>query len=141
MIVLCTFCFTYGFRCHIFVLQLHASSIVAWTRQEGSGSDMAGFVLSKFIKKSNPGKNREIARNTPRIARNPVNFFWDLDPSEVQRSFFFSAVCFCEVAMETRETFEALLAGLKADKVPPAAQALAEASGLSGQVVWSHKKP
>ena len=42
--------------------------------------------------------------------------------------------------METRETFEALLAGLKAGGVPPTAQALAEASGLSGPAVWSHKK-
>ena len=64
----------------------------------------------------------------------------DLDHSEVQRFFPFLAVCLCEVAMETRETFEALLAGLKADRVPPTAQALAEASGLSGQAVWSHKK-
>ncbi len=39
----------------------------------------------------------------------------DLDHSEVQRFFPFLAVCLCEVAMETRETFEALLAGLKAD--------------------------
>ena len=55
--------------------------MVAWTSQEGSGSDMAAFVLSKFIKKNNPGKTREIARNTPRIARNPREFFLDLDHS------------------------------------------------------------
>ena len=112
---------------------------MAWTSQEGSGSDMAAFVLSKFIKKNNPGKTREIAKNTPRIARNPREFFWDLDHSEVQSFFPFLAVCLCEVAMKTRETFEALLAGLKADRAPPTAQALAEASVLSGLAVWSRK--
>ena len=115
--------------------------MVAWTSQEGSGSDMAAFVLSKFIqKKNNPGKTREIARNTPRIARNPREFFFGLGSLRFKGLFPFSAVCLCEVAMETRETFEALLAGLKAGGVPPTAQALAEASGLSGQAVWSHKK-
>ena len=71
----------------------------------------ACFCSVKNYKKYNPGKSREIAKNTPRIAGNPREFFFDLDHSEVQRVFPFSDACLCEMAMETRETFEALLVG------------------------------
>ena len=91
----------------------------------------ACFWSVKNYKKYNPGKTREIAKNTPRIAGNPREIFFDLDHSEVQRFFPFSDVCLCETAMETRETFEALLVGLKAEGVTPTAKALAEASGVS----------
>ena len=54
---------------------------------------LPAFVLTKIMKKYNPGKTREIAKNTPRIAGNPREFFFDLDHSEVQRFFPFSDVC------------------------------------------------
>ena len=99
--------------------------------QEGSGSDTPAFVLSKNVKnttREKPGKSPRTPQESPGT---PVNFFLDLDDSEVQRFFPLSDVCLCEMAMETRETFEALLVGLKAEGVPPTAKALAEASGLS----------
>ena len=48
----------------------------------------ACFCSVKNYKKYNPGKSREIAKNTPRIAGNPREFFFDLNHSEVQRVFF-----------------------------------------------------
>ena len=56
--------------------------MVAWTSQEGSGSDMAAFVLSKFIQKKTtrekPGKSPGTPQESPGT---PVNFFLDLDHS------------------------------------------------------------
>ena len=55
--------------------------MVAWTSQEGSGSDMAAFVLSKFIKKTTrekPGKSPGTPQESPGT---PVTFFLDLDHS------------------------------------------------------------
>ena len=89
------------------------------------------FGLSKIIKnttREKPGKSPRTPQESPGT---PVKFFFDLDHSEVQRFFPFSDVCLCETAMETRETFEALLVGLKAEGVTPTAKALAEASGVS----------
>ena len=115
--------------------------MVAWTSQEGSGSDMAAFVLSKFIKKNNPGKTREIARNTPRIARNPRDFFFGLGSFRFKGLFPFSAVCLCEVAMETRETFEALLAGLKAGGCHPQLKRLQKLLVCLDRLFGHAKKP
>ena len=45
--------------------------MVAWTSQEGSGSDMAAFVLSKFIKKKQPGKNPGNRQEHPKNRQEP----------------------------------------------------------------------
>ena len=102
---------------------------------------MAAFVLSKFIKKNNPGKTREIARNTPRIARNPREFFFGLGSLRFKGFFPFSAVCLCEVAMETRETFEALLAGLKAGGCHPQLKRLQKLLVCLDRLFGHTKKP
>ena len=91
----------------------------------------ACFCSNKKNKKIQPRKNPGNRQEHPKNRREPPWIFFDLDHSEVQRFFPFSDVCLCEMAMETKETFEALLVGLKAEGVPPTAKTLAEASGLS----------
>ena len=74
---------------------------------------LPAFVLSKNKKnttREKPGKSPRTPQESPGT---PVNFFFDLHHSEVQRFFPFSDVCLRELAMETRKTFEALLVGLK----------------------------
>ena len=103
--------------------------------------------LKRNTTREKPGKSPRTPQESPGT---PVNFFFGLDHSEVQRFFPFSDVCLCEMAMETRETFEALLVGLtqlkhlqkplvcpKEGKNEP--HALKPAC-CARQAVWSRKK-
>ena len=65
--------------------------------------------LKRNTTREKPGKSPRTPQESPGT---PVNFFFDLHHSEVQRFFPFSDVCLRELAMETRKTFEALLVGL-----------------------------
>ena len=92
---------------------------------------LPAFVLSKTIKNTTREKAGKSPRTPQESPGTPVNFFSTWITQRFKGFFPFSDVCLCEMAMETRETFEALLVGLTAEGAPPTAKALAEAPGLS----------